>query len=133
MLLRSRARILAQLRNGHSWLGSFREIIRKSEDDKCECGARETTVYILIDCPNWRSAKQKMRQKIRTRFNSISLMLGGKPYNPTSGEGTRWNITRKDLDAVPDFAEETQKFLNRITREENLQSSSSTFITGSAT
>jgi hypothetical protein len=46
-------------------------------------------------------------------------MLGGKPRNPGSGEGIKWNITRKDLEAVLDFAEETQKFSNKITRDEN--------------
>jgi hypothetical protein len=60
-----------------------------------------------------------MRQKIGTRFNSISLMLGGKLRNFRLEEGTKWNITRKDLDVVLDFAEETQGFANRITREEN--------------
>jgi hypothetical protein len=67
-------------------------------------------VHVLIDCPRLRQPRQKLREKIGDHFNNLSLMLGGKPRNEgTSTEG-KWSITRKELDAVLDFAEDSQKF-----------------------
>lgn len=127
-LLRPRARILAQLRTGHSWLGTFQKRIKKSEDDRCICRARETIVHVLVDCPKLREARQKLHQRIGSRFNSISLMLGGKPHSSRHETDGKWTISKKELDAVLDFAEETQRFSNRM--EEEYQLSTTSIITG---
>jgi hypothetical protein len=103
---RARANILAQLRSGHSWLASHAKRIKNREDDKCECGARETISHVLVDCLKLCSAREKLRKRIGTRFNSRSLTLGGKHYRPLL-EHTDWKITKKDLKAVLDFVEET--------------------------
>lgn len=95
--------------------------LRKREDDKCECGARETVKLLPMDCPKLQAARQKLRGKIGQRFNSISLMLGGKPGNVRNGSG-RWRIAAKELEAVLEFAEETQRFISRVTREDGSQS-----------
>jgi hypothetical protein len=105
--------VLAQLRTGHSWLRTFRKKIKKSEDDRCECGARETVVHVFVDCPKLREARQKLRQRIGSRFNSVSLMLGGKPNDFRHETSGKWTISKKELNAVLDFAEETQRFINR--------------------
>jgi hypothetical protein len=108
-LNRTRSNILAQLRTGHSWLASYSKIMKKTESDKCECGARETTIHVLAHCPKLRVAREKLRKKIGKRFNAVSLMLGGKPYycHPKS---KKWKIPKKDLEAVLDFA---QRFISR--------------------
>jgi ribonuclease HI len=111
---------LMQLRSGHCWLATHGKKMRKREDDKCECGARESVKHVLMDCPKLRSARQKLREKIGPRFNSISLMLGGKPGKVRDGLG-KWRITTKELEAVLEFAEETQRFISRVPREEGSQ------------
>jgi hypothetical protein len=63
-LLRNRAYLLAQLRTGHSWLATHAKIYRFSEHEKCECGARETVVHVLVDCPKLRELRQQLRSKI---------------------------------------------------------------------
>jgi hypothetical protein len=47
-------------------------------------------------------------------------MLGGKPGNVRNGSG-KWRITTKELEAVLEFAEETQRFISRVPREEGSQ------------
>ena len=83
---RARTNILAQLRTGHSWLASHAKRIKNREDDKCECGARETVHHVLMDCPKLRAAREKLRKRIGDEdSNSLSLTLGGKPQKTSSG------------------------------------------------
>ena len=48
-------------------------------------------------------------------------MLGGKPRNVDTEKEEKWSITRKELDAVLDFAEESHRFRGK---EENRTGSS---------
>jgi hypothetical protein len=128
---RRQSYFLMQLRTGHCWLATYGKKMRKREDDKCECGARETVKHILMDCPKLRPARQKLRGKIGPRFNSISLMLGGKPGEARNGSG-KWRITTKELEAVLEFAEETQRFISRVTRDEGPQSTAASTVPPSA-
>jgi ribonuclease HI len=123
-LNRTRSNILAQLRTGHSWLSSYGKRMKKTENDKCECGARETTVHVLAHCPKLRSAREKLRKRIGKRFNSVSLMLGGKPYY-SHPKSKKWKISKRDLDAVLDFAEESQGFISRVAINPNTSTPSS--------
>ena len=50
-LPRNRAYLLTQLRTGHSWLATHAKRQRFRDDDKCQCGAKETVVHVLVDCP----------------------------------------------------------------------------------
>jgi hypothetical protein len=77
-LPRNRAYLLMQLRTGHSWLASHAKLHRFREDDKFECGARETVVHVLIDCPRLSTLRQKLREEVGEAFNNITLMLGGR-------------------------------------------------------
>jgi hypothetical protein len=92
---------------------------KKREDDRCECGRSETTKHVLVDCPRLQAARQKLRRKIRPRFNSMALMLGGKPRNIRDEEGKKWTITKRNMEAILEFAEEPQRFNSRVTREES--------------
>jgi hypothetical protein len=73
--------------------------MKKREDDKCECGARETVIHILIDCLKLRTARERLRKTIGKKFNSVSLMLGGKPRN-LPAKDKKWKISKSDLEAV---------------------------------
>jgi hypothetical protein len=57
-------------------------------------------------------------------------MLGGKPHDSRHETDGKWTTSRKMLDAILDFAEETRRFVNR--NEEEPQSSTTTIATGSA-
>lgn len=111
-LPRHRTSLLTQLRIGHTWLRSYQKRIGKSDSDKCECGAIETIIHVLVDCPRLRGPRTQLRQKIKERFNSLSTMLGGR--KPGS-DGKMVNITVDELQAVLDFAEQSGRFRKRDT------------------
>ena len=76
-LPRNRAYLLTQLRTGHSWLATHGKLHGFREDNKCECGAPETVVHVLIDCPKLKDLRHKLRKEIGPAFNNIQDMLGG--------------------------------------------------------
>jgi ribonuclease HI len=110
-LPRNRAYLLTQLRTGHSWLATHGKLHRFREDDKCECGASETVVHVLIDCPKLTALRRKLRRQIGTAFNDISGMLGGGSQGK---EGKKDDMQDSSiLGAVLDFAEASQRFQSR--------------------
>jgi ribonuclease HI len=111
-LSRNRAYLLTQLRTGHSWLATHAKVLRFIEDDKCECGAKETVVHVMVDCPKLRDARRQMRSKVGDAFNSVAVMLGGRPGGD-SAKAKNWSIDRDMLNAVLDFAEASQRFQSR--------------------
>jgi hypothetical protein len=60
-------------------------------DDKCQCGAKETVVHVLVDCPRLINLRQQLRRKIGEAFNEISAMLGGKGL-ARAGQGKGGNV-----------------------------------------
>jgi hypothetical protein len=111
-LPRNRAYLLTQLRTGHSWLATHAKLHGFRDDDKCQCGAKETVVHVLVDCPGLRDLRQQLRRKIGYVFNDISAMLGGKGRN-NKGRGTGGG-TQDILNAVLDFAEASRRFRSRV-------------------
>ncbi|KAF7164513.1 hypothetical protein CNMCM6106_001031 [Aspergillus hiratsukae] len=111
-LPRNRAYLLTQLRTGHSWLATHGKRHRFREDDKCECGAKETVVHVLVDCPKLKELRQELRRKVGNAFNNIADMLGGGPQGK---EGELKDATQDSsiLGAVLDFAEASQRFRSR--------------------
>ncbi|KAL2009611.1 hypothetical protein VTN00DRAFT_5418 [Thermoascus crustaceus] len=77
-LPRSRTYLLTQLRTGHSWLATHGKLHRLREDDRCECGAKETVVHVLVDCLKLRDQRRELRRKIEDAFNNTMFMLGGR-------------------------------------------------------
>jgi hypothetical protein len=49
----------------------------------------------------------------------MSLMLGEKPCNDGDGKDKKWMISKRDLEVVLEFAEESQRFNSRMIREES--------------
>ncbi|BAE66183.1 unnamed protein product [Aspergillus oryzae RIB40] len=114
-LPRNRAYLLTQLRTGHSWLATYGKQHRFQEEEKCECGAVETVVHVLIDCPRLNRLRQELRRKIGRAFNNISDMLGGAEQ----GKEGRLQDAPQDssvLGAVLDYAEASQRFRSRAPR-----------------
>jgi ribonuclease HI len=110
-LPRNRAYLLIQLRTGHSWLATHAKRHKFREDDKCECGAAETVVHVLIDCPSLRDLRQKLRKRIGTAFNNISDMLGGGSQGKKGKQDDMQDGSI--LGAILDFAEASQRFQSR--------------------
>lgn len=111
-LPRSRAYLLTQLRTGHSWLATHGKRHGLQDNDKCECGAKETVVHVLVDCPRLKDLRNILRRKIGSAFNNISDMLGGG----TQGKEGRLNEAAHDgsiLGAALDFAEASERFRSR--------------------
>ena len=76
-LQQSQAYLLTQLRTDHSWLATHAKLHRLQDDDKCERGAAETVVHVLVDCAKLFGLLQMLQRKIGNVFNDISAMLGG--------------------------------------------------------
>ena len=110
-LPQNQAYLLTQLRTGHSWLATYGKLHHFREDDKCECGAPETVVHILIDCPKLKIIRQELQKKIGTAFNNISDMLGGGSQDKKGKEDDMQSSSI--LGAILDFAEASQRFQSR--------------------
>lgn len=114
-LSRGDAYLLMQMRSGHSWLATYAQKYGFREDDKCECGAKETVVHVLIDCPKLRALRQNLRKDIGEAINDVTVMLGGRGRlgkAEASGESTQ----KSTLRAVLAFAEASGRFRSRGTR-----------------
>ena len=111
-LQRNRAYLLAQLGTGHSWLATHAKIYGFKEEDKCECGARETVVHVLVDCPKLKEPRKQLRGKIKEAFNDVAGMVGGRPRS-NQNKAKRGSINRSVINAVLDFAEESKRFVSR--------------------
>ena len=66
---------------------------------------------MLVDCPNLREIRRKLRIEVGVAFNSISSLLGGS----TKGKrGKPDTVSRaRTVKAVLDFAEASQRFKSR--------------------
>lgn len=113
-LPRNRAYLLTQLRTRHNLLFTYAKARRLRDDDHCACSAQETVTHVLVDCPRLRKLRRESRRKVGDTFNSVSSLLGG------SREGERGktdSVSRaRAAEAVPDFAEATQRFRSRAPR-----------------
>jgi hypothetical protein len=113
-LPRNRAYLLTQLRTGHNWLSTYAKTFGFRDDDQCECGAQETVVHVLVDCPRLRKSRRDLRREVGDAFNSVSSLLGGSK----EGEGGNPDTVSKTrtVNAVLDFAEASQRFQSRAPR-----------------
>jgi ribonuclease HI len=113
-LPRNRAYLLTQLRTGHNWLSTYAKTFGFHNDDKCACGAQETVTHILVDCPNLRDIRKKLRSEVGDAFSSVSSLLGGS----TKGKkGKLDTVSRaRTVAAVLDSAEASQRFRSRAPR-----------------
>jgi hypothetical protein len=65
-----------------------------------------------VDCPKLLGLRQQLRRKMADAYNNISTMLGGRPYG-NQGKARECPNNRDILNAVLDFAEASQKLLER--------------------
>ena len=110
-LPRNQAYLLIQLRTGHSWLATHGKLYGFRDDDKCECGAVETVVHVLVDCPRLNGLRQTLRKKIGNAFNDISDMVRGESQGKQGKQDDMQDSSV--LGAVLDFAEASQRFQSR--------------------
>lgn len=115
-LPRNRAYLLTQLRTGHSWLATHGKLHRFREDDKCVCGAKETVIHVLVDCPRLRELRQELQMKIGSAFNSVSCMLGGGIKKGKEGKVDNAPQDSSTIGAVLYFAKASQRFRSRAPR-----------------
>ena len=114
-LPRNRAYLLTQLRTGYPWLATHGKLHRFREDEECECGAKETVIHVLVDCPRLKEPRQELRKKVRDAFNNISCMLGGRGQEGKEGRLSS-SAQKSTIGAVLDFAEASQRFHSRAPR-----------------
>lgn len=97
------------------------------DDDKCECGEPETVEHVLTECPLLQQLRSTLHNKIGDKSRSLPLMLGGRPQPQPQPQGPlpqlqpvspnnnkeHWRITSTELNAVLDFAEDSQRFARK--------------------
>ena len=90
------------------------------DDDKCECGEPETVEHVLMECPLLQQLRTTLHNKIGDKSKSLSSMLGGRPQSqpqpqsaPSNNNKEHWRITPTELNAVLDFAEDSQRFARK--------------------
>jgi ribonuclease HI len=109
-------RILAstfyQLKLGHGYQKAFLYRIGKANDDKCLCGAKETTDHLLFSCLLWRNQrKEELMKDLQGPITSL------RPYFLNTEIGIRRVIRFLEVTRVG-----TRKWhLDRIEREEELE------------
>jgi ribonuclease HI len=109
-LTRHEAYLLTQLRSDHSWLSSYGKKRNFVDHDKCSCGAVETVVHVLVDCPLLRELRWKLRRKVGNAFGSIATLLGGRNGQGQVNNGSN---DRDVVKAVLEFADASQRFKSR--------------------
>lgn len=115
-LTRHQTYLLVQLRTGHSWLATFAKLFGFQEDNRCVCGAVETVLHVVIDCPRLREARRKLRDQVGDAFNSIATLLGGRNE---PGQVNNAGRERNVIQAVLEFAEASQRFTSRAPATES--------------
>lgn len=66
----NQAYLLIQLRTSHSWLATHGKLHGFRDDDKCECGAVETVIHILVDRPRLKGLHQHCGGKLATHLTT---------------------------------------------------------------
>jgi hypothetical protein len=87
-LTRHRTYLIIQLRTGHSWLAPHGRRLKFTNDDRCVCGAIETVVHVLVDCPRLWVARQELRFQVGDALRCVATMLGGIPRNEQGKAGS---------------------------------------------
>lgn len=64
------------------------------------CGAIETVVHVVVDCPRLRETRQQLRTNVGDAFNRIATMPGGQPSNG-QGKASNGGINREVLKCSP--------------------------------
>ena len=109
-LTRHETYLFTQLRSDHSWLSTYGKKRKFVDHDKCACGAVETVVHVLVDCPLLREARQELRLKVGDAFGSIATLLGGRNGQ---GQVNKGSSDRNVVKAVLEFADASQRFTSR--------------------
>jgi hypothetical protein len=78
------------------------------------CGAQETVTHVLVDCPELRDIRRKLRGNIGDAFSYVSSLLEGS----TEGKRGKLDIVSRvrTVKAVLDFAEASQRFRSHAPR-----------------
>ena len=109
-LTRHEAYLFTQLRSDHSWLLTYGKKRKFVDHDKCACGAVETVVHVLVDCPLLRELRWELRRKVGDAFGSIATLLGGRNGQ---GQVNKGSSDRDIVKAVLEFADASQRFKSR--------------------
>ncbi|KAJ5624187.1 hypothetical protein N7510_000496 [Penicillium lagena] len=108
-LPRNQVYLLTQLRTGHCWLSTYAKLFRHRDDDRCVCGARESVIHVLLDCPALRHLRRELQEKVGDAFNNISTLLGeGGPRGGDTASRAK----------ILDFAKASQRFQSRAPRRQ---------------
>ena len=106
-LSREDAGILAQARTGHTHLNEYRARIKQADSALCDCnGGVESVKHVILQCPTWTIARQRLREAAGDRWGDVSFLLGGKSRksDPMTGmpiDGDKWkpdmNVVRETI------------------------------------
>jgi hypothetical protein len=99
-----------QLKLGHGYIKAYLKRFRKATDDRCSCGAKETTHHILFDCPLYADDRKGLYQDLKinrpTRPYFLDTRIGIEKtlsFLQTTGVATRrWHLERLERELGDD-------------------------------
>jgi len=99
-----------QLKLGHGYIKAYLKRFRKATDDRCSCGAKETTHHILFDCPLYADDRKGLYQDLKinrpTRPYFLDTRIGIEKtlsFLQKTGVATRrWHLERLERELGDD-------------------------------
>jgi len=128
-LPREEARILSQLRTGHTALNECLARIRAEQSASCACrmGA-ELIQHFLFYCPKWRSERTQLRETMGDGWGDLTYALGGWSGRRDGRNGCfvvgpreRWKPYLKIIKAIIQYVIKTGRFQPKATVGEEIE------------
>ena len=119
-LSREDAGILAQARTGHTHLNEYRARIKLVDDARCECsGGVESVKHVILQCPMWKTERQRLREAAGGRWGDVSFLLGGKSRKRDSRtgaliDGEKWKPDMRMVRETIAFLRSTGRFAAEV-------------------
>jgi len=122
-LHREEAKILSQLRTGHTPLND--NLARIGAEQSANCGCRmgvESVQHFLFYCPKWRNERTKLREAMADRWGDLAYALGGwsgrrdrRNSRFVDGPREKWKPNLKIIKATIQFVIKTKRFQPKAT------------------
>ena len=122
-LHREEAKILSQLRTGHTPLNDNLARIGAEQSANCVCRMGvESVQHFLFYCPKWRNERTKLREAMADRWGDLAYALGGwsgrrdrRNSRFVDGPREKWKPNLKIIKATIQFVIKTKRFQPKAT------------------
>jgi hypothetical protein len=106
-LSRPEAVLLAQVRTGYCRLNDYLHSINATENNRCECGARETVRHFLLECKKWEQDRRQLQRRVRQRGDDLAFLLGAYTSEAKDGPMDKWSPNTNTVRETISFIRKT--------------------------